>query len=264
MDNKPTDEELKSQEDEAIKIAEELEGRQSIPQDEEEEPEIVPDKSSSPDLSAEEDITGDKEDAEPSKELYKNKFKASSREAQKIAAKNRVMNQAIIDAEGIPDPTEEQLQQEFPDWDVMNETERTLAKETVISRSWRQTISQAKEQATKIEKWNESVEQFIDDPKTFLDNPELEGKTEEFQEFATRDENNSVPFHTLVGAFLYEHSRNNKPHKGRMFEKGSGGPNEKPKVKDGKISLDEARRIRETNYSRWKELNDSGKIDYDV
>lgn len=262
MDNKPTEEELKSKEEEAIKAAEELEGKQSIPQDDE-EPEIVPEQSSSTDTHAEEDEAGS-EDAEPSKELYKNKFKASSREAQRIAAKNRVMNQAIIDAEGIPDPTEEQLQKEFTDWDVMNETERTLAKETVISRSWRQAISQGKEQATKIERWNESVEQFVDDPKTLIDIPELEGKTEAFQEFATRDENNSVPFHTLVGAFLYEHSKENKPHKGRMFETGSGGPNDKPKPKDGKISLEEGRRLRETNYDKWKELNAAGKIDYDV
>ena len=262
-DNKPTEEELKSQEEEAIKIAEELEGKQSIPQDDKEEPEIVPDKSSSDDSSVEEDITGG-EDAEPSKELYKNKFRQSSREAQKIAAKNRVMNQAIIDAEGIPDPTEEQLIKEFPDWDVMSETERTLAKETVISRSWRQTISQAKEQATKIEKWNESVEQFVDDPKTLIDNPELEGKTDEFQEFATRDENNSVPFNTLIGAFLYEHSKNNKPHKGKMFEAGSGGIKEKPQLKDGIISLEQARVLRETDYAKWKELNAAGKIDYNI
>jgi len=269
--NKLSIEELKAKEAEAIKVAEELEGRQQIPQDEFEEtpePKVTPEKESEEETPEEETLkeeeTSEEEEVEPSKELYKKKFSASSREAQKIAAKNRVINKALADAEDVPEPTEEELQVEFPDWDVMSDTEKVFAKETVISRNWRKTIAQAKEQASKIEKWNESVEDFIDDPVTLTDNPKLEGKTEEFKAFATTEANNSVPFKILVSAFLHDHTTSKPNNKGRMFERGSGGPNDKPTPKSDKITLEEARKLRETNYSKYKEYLVAGKIEQNI
>src|SRR3972149_2802735 len=274
--NKPTPEELKAKEEEAIKAAEELEGRQQIPPDEEEEKKEEPTEDAGNELEEEageveeeaeaEEVSEEVEEKEaiPSKELYKKKFSESSKENQKIYAKNRVINKALADAEDVPEPTEEELQVEFADWDVMSDTERVFAKETVISRNWRKTIAQAKEQATRIEKWNESVEDFVSDPVTLTDNPELEGKTEEFKTFATTEANNSVPFGILVSAFLHDHTTNQKPNKGRMFERGSGGPNDKPQPKDGSITLEEGRKLRETDYNRWKELLAAGKIKSDL
>lgn len=266
--NKPTDEELKAKEEEAIKAAEELEGQEQIPKDEEPEEDVVVEEEVTP------DETPDEEEAEPSKEVKEKlkeevkekdkKLSASARENQKIYAKNRVINKALVEAEDIPEPTEEELSKEFTDWEVMSEVEKTFAKETVISRNWRKTISQAKEQATKIEKWNESVETFVDDPKTLIDNPELEGKTDEFKEFATQESNNSVPLNVLVPAFLHNHSSSKQPNKGRQFERGTGGPNDKPKLKDGKITLEEGRRLRETDYNKWKEMLTAGRIESDL
>lgn len=266
-DNKPTPEELKAKEEEAIALAEELEGKQQIPQDinEEEEERARREAEGTPELVF--DPTEEEEEepqAEPSKEIYKKKFSESSREAQKLGAKNRVINKALIDAEEAPEPTEEELSAEFDGWDVMTDTEKGLAKETVISRNWRQSISKAKEQATKIEKWNDSVEDFLDDPRTLIDIPALDGKEADFKEFATKEENNSVPLKTLVGAFLYENSTKQVKHKGKMFENGSGGPNEKPQPKTGKISLEQARQLRESNYDKWKEYSAKGLIDYNL
>ena len=272
---KPTQEELKAQELAAIEEAERL---AENPEENEEEDE-APESEDSPPLdegaSEEEDIEEEvvEEEAEPSQEVKERlkreveeknkKLSASARENQKIYAKNRVINKALTKADEIPEPTDEELEKEFPEWEIMGDTEKILAKETVISRNWRKVISQAKEQATKIEKWNESVEEFIDDPKTLIDNPDLEGKQEEFKAFATDEANNSVPFKILTSAFLHENSKDNKPHKGSMFVRAGGGPNDKPKLKDGKISLEEARKLRETNYPKWKELLVAGKIQSD-
>src|SRR3990170_3505832 len=241
---KPSKEELQEKEQEAIEEAEKLEA--SIDETEPSEP--------IPSEPAPSEPQEESEEAEPSKEVKEKlkievaeknkKLSASAREAQKLYAKNRVINKALIDAEETPEPTEEDLQKEFKDWDVMSDTERTFAKETVISRNWRKTISQAKEQATKIEKWNDSVEEFVGDPKTLIDNPELEGKTDEFKEFATVESNNSVPFKILVSAFLHDHTTNKQINKGRMFEEG--------------------RKLRETNYGLWKEKLRAGKIEPDL
>ena len=272
-ENKPTLEELKTKEDEAIALASEIEAN-GVPEEKDEE-DPPQDVSSTPALEEtttpvadvlDQDEEPEEEDqkteeVEPSKELYKKKFSESSREAQKIAAKNRVMNQALIEADDLSDPTEEELAKEFTDWDVMSETERTFAKETVISRNWRQIISQAKNQATKIEKWSESVNQFIDDPETLVNNPELEGKQDEFKDFAIEETNNSVPFKLLISAFLHEDSKKKINHKGKMFENGSGGPNDKPQPKSDKITLEQARQLRENDYGKYKEYLLAGKIE---
>lgn len=260
--NKPTKEELDAKIKEATDIPEE----ELITPEEEVEDE-TPEVDDAPiEEGEEEEATGDEveEEAEPSKELYKKKFSESSRENQKIHAKNRVINQALIEADELPEPTEEELVKEYPDWELMTDIEKNFAKETVVSRNWRKVISKAKEQATKIEKWNDSVDEFISDPKNLVDNPELEGKTDEFREFATDNENNSVPFKILVAAFLHNQSTNKTSNKGSMFVRGKGGSNERPQLKNGKISLEEARKLRVTNYDKWKELNSKGMIDFDL
>jgi len=267
----PTKEELEEAQKKALEAAPDPEPEadpepESTPDPDPEptpEPEPTPDPESEPEPEAE-PSPEEKEALERKLEAEKQKSSASARENQKIYAKNRVINKALADAEDVPEPTEEELASEFSDWDVMSDTEKLLAKETVISRSWRKVIASAKEQATKIEKWNESVEEFVDDPKTLNDNPELEGKIDEFKEFATAESNNSVPFNILVSAFLHENFKTRLPNKGRMFEKGAGGSNEKPTPKDGSITLEEGRKLRETDYPKWKEYLNAGKIKSDL
>lgn len=259
---KPTEEELKAKQEEAIKEAEKLEAEKKEEEPEEEEPETPEEPEPKKEEEQEEEPQADP--SEEAKTRLKKKLSASARENQKIYAKNRVINKALIEADETPEPTEEELQKEFTDWDVMSDTERTFAKETVISRSWRKKISEAKEQATKIEKWNELVTEFIEDPKVLVDNPALEGKTSEFREFATQEANNNVPMNILISAFLHDHSTKQKKNKGKMFERGSGGSKEKPQAKSGMITLDQARKLRETDYNKYKEYLMAGKIELDV
>jgi hypothetical protein len=260
----PTPEELDQAIDEAASITEEELEAPPI----EETPE-------EPDIEAIEKEAGieKEEEVEPSHELKERlkeevvrkteKLSASARENQKIYAKNRVLNQAVIEANEIPDPTDEELQEKYQDWEVMSDIERKFAKETVLSEKWRAKIKEASDQATKIEKWNESVEEFTGNPQTLIDNPELEGKTDDFEVFAKSEQNNSVPFKTLVGAFLYEQGKSKVPNKGRMFENGSGGPNEKPTPKTDRLSIEDARQLKARDYNKWKEYLLAGRIEED-
>ena len=247
-----TKEEIKEKLDKSIEEAEALQDVPVIEDEEQTEPEEQEEK-------AEEKVEEEPE-VEPSPD-YKKKFGESSREAQKKVAANRVINKALADAEELPEPTEEDLQKEFHDWDLMTDIEKTLAKETVVSRNWRQTIKSAKDQASKIEKWNSEVTEFIDDPKTFIDYPELEGKQDEFVDFANKDTHNSVPFETLVSSFLYNKSKDVRQNKGKMFERGSGGPNDKPIVKSDKLTLEEGRKLRERDWPKYLEMVKARKID---
>jgi hypothetical protein len=260
---KPTQEELVKVEQEAIAEAEKL---QDAPEVEEEPTEVPQDEPEAEIEASQEEVVPEKEQAEPSeeeKQRLKDKLSASARENQKIYAKNRVINQAIVEAEDLPEPTEEELAKEYKDWDVASDTERILLKETYVTKQWRAKIAEAGKQATKIEKWNDSVEAYADDPQTLIDNPELEGKTEQFKKFAMEEANNSVPMKILVSAFLHENSSGKIPNKGKMFEKGSGGANVKPVPTTGKISMEEARKLRETDYDKWKEKLNAGLIESD-
>lgn len=269
---KPTKEELQEN---ISKVVEETEDMEEVKEKEVEEmiEKVEPKEPEVEEPEVEEEIEQE-EQAYPSEEVKEKlkvevkekeeKLSASARENQKIYAKNRVINQALADAEEIPEPTEEELQSEFKDWDVMSDLERTLAKETVVSRNWRATIKKAKDQAEKIVKWEEEVDKYITDPKILNEIPDLEGKTEEFKEFAKQDENNSVPFSILTKAFLYQKSTELKPNKGKMFEGGSGGPNNKGKESNGKLTIEEGRKLRDTNYDKWKELLMAGKIETEI
>ncbi len=261
---KPTPEELKEQARLAVEEAERLSNE---PEKDEEEAEPSKPQEDTPEETPEEEPKKEEkkpvEEAEPSEEekaQLKKKLSASARENQKILAKNRVINNALSEADDIPEPTEEDLAKEYKEWEVMTETEKMLAKETLVTKQWRAKISEAKQQTAKIEKWNESVDSFIDDPKTLIDTPSLEGKTDEFKEFASQDENNNVPMKVLVSAFLHEQSTKKVEHKGAMFVPGNGGPNENPRPQEEKLTLEQSRKLRETNYTEWKEKLAAGKI----
>lgn len=271
---KPTPEELKAQEEAAIAEAEKIEA-EGIPQEEEEtqeesaeaaETDSPPQDASAEDETQEEVVEEPEkeEQADPSKELFKKKFKESSKENQKIYAKNRLINKALVEAEDVEDPTEDDLNTLYPDYDLASDIEKTLIKETEITKRFRQTIAKAKDQATKIEKWNDGVDEYVTDPKTLIDNPGLEGKTEEFSDYAKKEEHNSVPFNILTSAFLFDQSKGKPVNKGRMFERGTGGPNDKPVVKTDKITLEQARSLRESDYSKYREYLMAGKIENNI
>ena len=243
-------EEVKKKVDEVTvdEVEAEVEAEAPVEKVKPEDPEVIPD---------------DTPPSEPAPSPdYKEKFSESSREAQKIHAKNRKINEGVAKASEITDVTEEEMIAEYPDWDVMSDTEKKLAKKSLINDKRFAVVNQATEEAKKIEKWADDVDKFIESPTTLADYPDIEGKEDEFKAFANELPNHSVPFKILVSAFLHDMSIKVKPKsKGRMFETGSGGPNEKIKTKGDKISLEEAARLMKSDYKKYKEFLLSGKID---
>ena len=207
----------------------------------------------------EEEPQEQEEQAVPSPD-YKKKFSESSREVQKKLAVNRKINQAID--EDVPEPTEEEMESLHSEWDVMDRVQKDMAVEIEKQKRFQSNLRKAREESKRIEKWDEDVLKFADDPQSLIDNPDLEGKLEEFTVYATQEKNNNVPFDVLVGSFLHQKSKETKPNgKGKMFPDGSGGPNENPKPKSDKISVAESEVLRQTDYDKYKEYLKAGKID---
>ena len=49
-----------------------------------------------------------------------------------------------------------------------------------------------------------------------------------------------------------------------MFEQGTGGPTDKPKLKGDKITLEEAMQLKKVDYKKYKEMLVAGKIESDL
>jgi len=203
----------------------------------------------------------EQEQAKPSPD-YKKKFSESSREAQKVVAKNRKLVQAIDEAGEVEEPTEDELKVEYPDWELLDDTTKKVAKDNLTNTRRFALISQARVEAKKIEKWDEDVVKFLDDPQSFIDYPDIESLKDDFRLFANKETHHNVPFDVLAKSFLYEQSKTAKPKsKGSMFPTGSGGPNDKGAKKDGKISVAESEVLRKTNYEKYKRYLKEGKVD---
>lgn len=228
---------------EVVEENEVIEDKPVIEEKNEQIPEVKPDETP----KEEEKIDQEQTD-------YKKKFVSSSQEAQILAAKQKKINEAIEAAKNTGDPTEDELKNKYRDWDLMDDTMKSLAKDNLLNERRFDTIYQASQEGKDVEKWQVDVNTFIEDPKTLIANPDLEGKGEDFKLFATRPTRRGSDFETLVSAFLFEHEKTKVKHVGKMFETPVGGPNDKPTLKSNKISVEESIKIRETDYNKYAQL----------
>lgn len=205
----------------------------------------------------EENKEENKEKEEPD---YKKKFSESTRESLILQSKVKKMSEAIKSVNNIPEPTDAEMTTEYPDWDVMTDTEKKLAKDSIKSKKAISLLGSITKESEDIEAWGQKVDAFIDDPKTLIDNPELEGKVEDLRIFASKPTRMGTNMEDMVKAFLYDVNKSRKTNRGKMFEQGSGGPNDKMKKTDDKISLLDARILMKNDYKKYKEMLLAGKI----
>jgi hypothetical protein len=192
---------------------------------------------------------------------WKKRYTDSSREAKVLATKNKEINDAFVQAAEIALPTDEEMKAEYPEWEDMTSTEQRFATENLINKKRFDVITSAVNKFKKVEDWNVKVDTFVDNPKTLIANPELEGKTDEFRIFASKPTRSGMDFDDLVLAFLGDEAKKIKPdHKGqKMFENGTGGSKVTPPPPDDKLSLDQSIIDRKTNFPLYKERLKAGK-----
>ena len=246
---KPTKEELEAN---ALKAAEEADKLKNAPHASPSPSPEAPSASPSPEAPS----------PSPSPEIpYKKKAIAQGKENIVLHGKQKKMNDAIDEANNIPDPTEEEMRVEYPEWDDMTETEKKTALKTIKNDRRFAILQRARASERDIEDWNTKVEVFAKDPKTLVSHPELEGKMDEFAMYAMGESRRGVALDILVSAFLHDETKTMKPKKGAMFPAGGGGRGGKPKPKTTKIGLDEARTLRQSNYPEYLKKLRAGEID---
>ncbi len=256
---KPTKEELEANTQKALEEAEALKNKQTpVPAPSSDEPPAQP----SPNKPIPSPEVPPEKPEKPIEPDYKKRYVESTKEAQILFNKNKKLTEAFDKATETPEPTEEELKAEYRDWDVMSDFERKMAKDVMISNRRFKAIEDVSKDFKDLDNWQNKVNAFVEDPKTLVDYPGLEGRQDEFRLFSINPTRRGLDFPDLISAFLYTLDTG-KPakKKGQMFETGSGGPNERVKPKSGKISLDEARQLRKTDYNKWTEYVKAGKID---
>jgi len=258
---KPTTDELEAG---AQKALEEAEALKETPQEEpveapEETPVEVTPVEETPEVEVEEPV--------PSKEIIKDvaqrekeRLVASAQEAQILHAKNKKMTEALDKALATAEPTNDELIQEFPDWELMSDFEKKMGKDSITNAKRLKALDEIVKENKDLEGWVTKVDEFVADVANLTKYPELDGKESEFKLFATKPTRRNVDFEDIVSSFLYGLKPEPKK-KGQMFETGSGGPNDKGKPKGDKITIEEARTLRTTNYEKYKEMLRSGKIE---
>lgn len=195
---------------------------------------------------------------------FKKKFTHSTRENQVLTSQVRKLTDAITSASAIPDPTEEEMTAIYSDWEIMDETTKILAKDNVKNKRVISQLSNISQESKDIEAWNQKVDAFVEDPKTLIDTPELEGRTEEFKVFSTKPTRRGLDFPDLVSAFLFEASKEVKVNKGKMFEQGTGGSNQIARPHSDKITIEQAMALKDKDYKKYKEYLLAGRIEQNL
>lgn len=273
MDNNITEleAELKRTQEELDKLeAQEKEEIEKISADEPEETPEAPEEEAQEETPeevaevVEPEVTPEAEDS-PEEDLdLKKRLTDSEREALILNLRQKKFNEAITEADSMPEPTAEELEAEAARkgflFDEMSDVEKALFKDSLMNQRKINKISEVAKEGKDLEEWNGRVDTYIEDPQTLIAHPQLEGKSEEFKRFANKPTRRGINFDELVAAFLWNSEQTKVKHKGKMFETGSGGANEKVNPKGDKLTAEEGAKLMRTNYNLYKEKLLAGKI----
>lgn len=276
LHTKPTQEELQANVDKAIEDAEKLKDTPEEETQEEETTEVI-ESEEKPEEKTEEvpeektedekEEVAEEEKTEDKKQEIEKRYSESTREAQILHLKNKKMQEAVEQAGQLPEPTDEDMKVEYPEWDDMTASEQKTARKSVWNEKKFSYIDSVNEESKNIDAWNKKTGDYVDDPKTLIDHPELEGMQDEFKLFLNKPSRRGLELEDLTKIFLFDtQSQRAKagPKKGQMFERGSGGPNDKQKAKSDKLSVAESKVLMKTDYKKYTEYLNADKISEEI
>jgi hypothetical protein len=192
---------------------------------------------------------------------FKEKFAQSTRENQLQAARNKKLSEALAKVGEDVVVTDEDCKKEYSDWEDMNDREKRFAKDTLVNNRRFNAIKQVNNDFKNLDAWEEKVNTFLDDPEVLVKNPSLDGRESEFRTFAAKESRIGIDFEDLVASFLYRSASSKTKKKGQMFERGTGGDNQKSKPKSTNLTHEQGQMLRKTDYKKYSQFLQEGKID---
>ncbi len=185
------------------------------------------------------------------------RYRESTREAQVLYKKQKKFTDTVEQAANLPEPTEEELKAEYPEWDEMTDTEKRLAKDNFVNKRKFDMVHQATLEGKKIDEWANKVDTYLTTAVTKF--PRLAGKEEEFKWFCMKPKRRERDFEDLVKAFLFDATETPTRKKGSLLETGSGGRGGE-REQGNFIDEKQAATLRTKNHKLYQKLVREGKI----
>lgn len=187
---------------------------------------------------------------------YEKKFKESQKENELMREAEAARVRA--EQESTKEPTDSELKQAFPSWDIYDDTQKEFARRTFGAE---RTAASARAIAQKLsddQSWNASIEVVV------TSDPALQGKEQAFRQFASQPKYRNVPMDLLVSAFLQKAPPSETPRTTPKpgLEPGNGGPrdSEKPKT----LTTEQLTALRTTSPKAYQDYLKTHDIDVDV
>ncbi len=223
---------------------------------------VEPSSVTPPDEEQPENPAPEQPSPEPSPSVdYKQKFVDSQREG--ILQHERIkQKEAQIESLTKTDtPTDEGMRKLYSDWDTFNDVTKQ-AYIRIEAQNMRQSRIEAQQsQILARQELDDKLNDFLESPPDEFN--KLAGKESEFRRFAKRRNNIGLPLETLAKAFLFDAEEEAPPVPTReALPAGSGGP--RGDLKPKKMSPEEARALRETNFEAWRQAVKGGRIDNEL
>jgi hypothetical protein len=185
---------------------------------------------------------------------YKEKFAASTREAQRLAKeledeRNRIKSLTNND------PTESELRERYPEWDQLDAYNQRVLKNMLATEKRTANLqTQLLEQEAE-RKWQSELRDLTrkSEYKSLKDDPE-------FENYVFQPKHKGLDIETLADAFLHKKGDTNTPAPENPggLEKGSGGPKEAPKTK---LKPADVEAMRTNDPKKFRELLSTGAIE---
>lgn len=194
---------------------------------------------------------------------YKQKFVDSQREAILLNERNKQKDAHLSKLTSKDTPTDDEMRSLHTWWNDPNVDDATrdfYREQAARDKKLKATENLAMTALQKLE-FSEKLDDFIEEPPAEFKG--LTGKEAEFKRFAKKKDNIGLPLDTLAKAFLFDVSDDLPPtHTPTLtpgLENGTGGPRTAPKPQ--KVSLEDAKNLRETNYQEYLRLVKAGQIE---
>ena len=138
---------------------------------------------------------------------YKKRYADSTREAQRLARENEQLKIQMTELANKPNivietPSDTELSQQVPDWDILSPTEQKLMKEQVFLKRKLASLETSQTLTNKQLLWERDFSELTIKPEFSV----LKAKKQEFDHFCSKNPYTSID--VLARSFLFDESRN--------------------------------------------------------
>lgn len=204
-------------------------------------------------------------EANPDEVDWQRRYAGSTREAQVLVEAKKKLTSAVDDAENLPAPTDEEMKKAIgDDWDIMDDAQKTIAREREHNNRKLAYIRNVRSEFKKADEFVDKAKQYVEDPEVVKAHPKLEGHEQEFLQYCAMPSHIGVDFDVLYRAFTTELPQPKAPKRKTLFEPGgSSVPPVQPKTTE-KLTPEQAAFMRTHDPKGYKKAVQEHRIPTEV